>query len=482
MIIIYGLQFILYRPTVPPIMEAANVRTGPLVPILVRLSLPILAGQVFNLLYSVVDTYFVARIDLADPWLVGATGLVFPLFFTFFSLNLGLTGGVSSLVARAIGAGKADELDSCAETGLTLALGVSAAVVVAVYLAAEPLLKLLGGSGKLLEYGLDYLYWLLPTLPFMLLGAVFVGILQAEGRTRHMMVSMIIGTVANIVLDPVLIFAAGMGIAGAGLATSIGYAATLLYLVAVFLMEKSAVRIHWRFSAISLPVMAEIVRVGLPQSLTHFLTSISFVFYNRVMIGIDPLIMSAFTLYSRLEQLALIPIWSLTSALAAVAGQAAGAGNIQRIRRASYVSSWMGLAVSGSLLLGYALASPWLFRIFQSDARVLALAAILAPWMAATSFVTIPDFMVNTVMSAAGFSGRSLALTAVRIYGLNVPAAFVGAYVGGLWGQSFLAVLVGLFVSSVLALALSLAAQEFFFNGLDSGRLKVYIPDVEGQS
>lgn len=451
-------------------MRQIDIKNGAIAPTLAMLSLPVLAGQLGNLLYNLVDTFFIALIDRSDPWLVGSTGLVWPLFFMVMAVSFGISGGVSSLVARAIGAGRSADLDRTAESGLFLSIAASVVILAVVYPLGEPLLRLFGGSGKLLEYGLAYLYWVMPTVPFMLLGAVFNGILQGEGRTKHMMFSMIIGTVSNIILDPVLIFPARMGIAGAALATAIGNALSFIYLLVVFLKTKSQVKIHWKASFVSLKVVGEIIRVGLPQSIANILASFSFIFYNRIMLSIDPYIMSAFTLYSRLEQIALVPIWALSSGVAAVAGQAAGARDIGRMRATSRTGSYMGLAVSGSLLLGFVLASPWLFRVFQSDPHVLALASSIAPWMAGGTFCAIPIFVATTVMTSAGFSNRSLALTAIRIYVLNVPSCVLGMLI---FGKVIIPVMACLMVSSALSLALTLLAQQGFFSGLRSGKLKI---------
>ncbi len=453
-------------------MNNSSISKGAILPILVRLSVPVLAGQLFNLLYSLVDTWFIARIDPSDPWLVGSTGLVFPLFFIFLAASFGITGGVSSLVARAIGAGRSSELDRTAESGMFLALVASAIILVGMYAFATPLLKLFGGVGKILEYGRQYLVWLLPTVPFMLLSAVFTGILQGEGRTKHMMAAMMVGTVANVALDPLLIFVAGMGVAGAGLATAIGNAAGLVYLIAVFSRPGSSVEIHWKPSNVSLPVVGEILRVGLPQSVLNFLASISFIFYNRVMTDIDPIILTSFTLYSRLEQIALIPCWSISSALSTVAGQAAGAGDLRRMRDSSRTATVLTVAVCGSLLLGYVLSSQALFRLFQTDAGVLARAAVITPWMAGSTLFALPFFMVTTLLSTSGFSGRSLALTAVRIYAFNVPACVLGGYV---FGKSIESIMIVIFLSQFPALALANFARARFFSGLASGKIAVRV-------
>lgn len=447
-----------------------SIKTGPIGPTLVRLSLPVLAGQTFNLLYNIVDTWFIARIDASDPWLVGATGLVFPVFFLFLAMNFGISGGVSSLVARAIGADRSHELDRTVESGFFLAIAASLTTLAAIYPLATPLLRLFGGTERILDYGLEYLLWLLPVVPFLFLSAVFIGILQGEGRAKHIMVGMMLGTVANIILDPVLIFNAGMGIAGAGLATATGNAITFVYLLVIFLTRKSRVAVHWKLANVSFPVIGEILRVGIPQSLMNFLASISFVFYNRIMIAINPMILTAITLYSRLEQFALIPIWSLMSGLAAVAGQAAGAHDFARLKRSSRTASRMAMGVNGALLVVFALSSSFLFRQFQSDARVLDLAGIIVPWMALATFLTVPIFIITTVMSAAGFANQSLALTAIRIYALNVPACAISAYI---FKGEIVRVMQALPIAAALALVLAHAVQRRFFASLEAGKLTV---------
>ena len=453
-------------------MKNIDIRTGALAPLLVKLSLPVLAGQVFALLYNLVDTFFIARIDTSNPWLVGATGLVFPLYFIFMAASFGITGGVSSLVARAIGAGRTEELDKTAESGIFLSLAASFICLGFMYPLGDPLLRLFGGSNELLAYGKQYLWWVLPTVPFMMFNAVFTGILQGEGRTKHMMVSMMIGTIVNIVMDPVLIFGAKMGIGGAGLATVIGNASSSVYLLVVFLTRKSTVKIHWKTSNISFPVMGEIIRVGLPQSIMNFLASISFIFYNRIMVSINPMIITAFTLYSRLEQLALIPIWAVSSALSSIAGQAAGAGDFKRMKDSSRVSSLLCFGVCGVLFFVFVISSSRLFGVFQSDPQVLLLASQIVLWMALASYLAIPVFMANTIMSVAGFANRSLIFTIIRIYGLNVPACILGAYV---IGKNLSSTMVAIFVSSVITVIMYLIIEKRFFSSLEKGTLHISV-------
>jgi Na+-driven multidrug efflux pump len=119
------------------------------------------------------------------------------------------------------------------------------------------------------------------------------------------------------------------------------------------------------------------------------------------------------------------------------------------------------------------IASPLLFRIFQSDATVLGLAMQITPWMAGSSALAIPVFVIGNVMTASGFSVRSLILTAVRIYALSVPACALGAYV---IGKNVSSVMIGIVIASGLGLGVNLLARRDFFSRLFSGRLQIRLP------
>uniref|UniRef100_A0A7C3DZ90 Uncharacterized protein n=1 Tax=Gracilinema caldarium TaxID=215591 RepID=A0A7C3DZ90_9SPIR len=139
------------------------------------------------------------------------------------------------------------------------------------------------------------------------------------------------------------------------------------------------------------------------------------------MIDIDPVLLTSFTLYSRLEQIALIPIWSLSSAVAAIAGQ-------------------------------------------------------ITPWMATATFFALPVFMITTIMSTAGFAGMSLAFTAYSIYFLNVPFCMLGAYV---IGRTITSILGAIVPASLLILGSGMIAGILFFRSLESGRLKIRMSAVK---
>ena len=191
---------------IPEILQMSQCFLGLSVPLLIRLSLPILAGMFFQLLYNIVDTWFVSRIDLTDPSYVGGVGLIFPLIFLFIALGNGIMVGISSLVARAIGEENRSVLNRTAESGLFIALIITILSMSVAFIFGKTIVQTMGAQGDYFKHGYNYLIFVTPAALFIFFGNVFIGILQGEGLMKHVMNGMILGTLINIVLDPVFIF------------------------------------------------------------------------------------------------------------------------------------------------------------------------------------------------------------------------------------------------------------------------------------
>jgi len=190
----------------PERSEIKGIFEGPIVPVTLRLAFPLLVGMFFQILYSLVDTFFVTLIDRSNTAIFSGMSLVMPLFFFAMSLAQGISVGVSSLIARAIGERNQDVINRTADSGLLLAVIVGVVTLVVGYFFADPLLGLLGAKGEVYQYAHSYYIWLLPAIGTLFIGSPFGGVLQGEGLTRYIMVSMLISTGLNIILDPLFIF------------------------------------------------------------------------------------------------------------------------------------------------------------------------------------------------------------------------------------------------------------------------------------
>jgi len=443
---------------------------GPVLPLLVKLSLPILAGMFFQLLYNIVDTFFVSRIDLANPAYVGGVGLIFPLVFLFIALGNGMMIGTSSLVARAIGEKNHKILDRTAESGLVIGMILTVVTIGVILLWGEDLVQRMGAEGEYYTHGYNYLMYLMPAALFIFMGNVFIGILQGEGLMKHVMNSMILGTVVNIILDPVFIFLLKLDVRGAALATVLGQAASFVYVLGVFLKNRSTIRVEWKIRNISREIMGKIISIGLPQSMAMILMAVSFMFFNRLVVSIDPLALTAFSLFGRFEQIVLMPAFALGAAVITIVGQNAGRGNFDRCGRVMKTAWKTGILTVLVLALGMIAAARYIYPVFSEIPAVVDY-AVRQTWTLELFYVfALVGILNRNFFQGIGYPVPAFILTLLRTIMISLPASYILVLV---FGMGIEGVWWGLNIGGVLSACCSLVWVRIFLDRLKKGTMEI---------
>lgn len=443
---------------------------GPVLPVLVRLGLPILAGMTVQLLYTVVDAFWVTQIDPSDPSIFGGVGLVFPIVFFAIALGNGILIGTSSLVARAVGARDHEVLSRVVESGLAIAAVLSVGVMTVGYVFGEGLVRMLGAEGGYFEHGYDYLRYIVPGAALMFVGAVFNGVLQGEGMMRHLMISIILGTALNIVLDPILIFAAGLGVRGAALATVVAQTAAVAYAVQVVLRKKALSRVEWKPAHVSLSVIGKIASVGLPQSVNQILLSFTFLILNGIVVSIDPKALTAFALCGRMDQIVLTPIFATGSTLITMIGQNAGRGLYERVRRIWRTGVLTAVSVVAILAGILMIIAPFLYRGVSTDTEVVAYAVRQTRVVELSfAFATI-TILGRGLFQAMGHPIPALIITSLRMFAIAIPTVLLLVNV---FGMGMYGVWLGVVTGNVASGLISAAWAGSALSRLLAGRLRV---------
>ena len=440
--------------------EIKGIYEGPVLPIIIKLTLPILSGMLFQLVYNVTDTMWISRIDMEDPSFVGGTGIIFPIVFLAISLSNGILVGISSLVARGIGEENERIINLTTESGLFIAAILGAAVIFLGYFYDEQLVNILGAFGDYRTHALEYLRYIIPAAGIMFILSVFNGIIQGEGLMKYVMISMLIGTVGNIILDPVFIFLLDLKVKGAAIATVIAQVFSVVYSISVFIRNKTLVKVEWKLKNIDFHFVKRIAVIGLPQSLGMILMAVSFLLLNRLVIAIDPLALTAFALCGRFDQIVLIPIFALGASLVTLVGQNAGRNNHDRIKLIWNTSLLAAVAVVLLTATGMFLFAPVIYSFFSSNNQVVNY-AVTQTRLLEYSFV----FAAAGILSRSFFQGigspmPALIIVLLRLLIIAVPAAYFYVYIFnmgmyGVWfglltGNSISAVVSYLWTSSVI--------------------------------
>ena len=456
------------RKADPQPREIEGMFSGPILPVLVHLAVPMLLGMVVQLVYNITDTVFISRIDLGDPSYVGGTGIVFPVIFLAMAVASGLSVGISSMVARAIGEKNDDILGKTAESGLIIAIIMSSILIILFYVFADQVLNALGAKGDYSLHAKEYLMFIIPAGVTMFVMHVFIGILQGEGLMKYVMVSMFIGTIGNIILDPILIFGLRMGVGGAALATAIAQTVAAVFIVTVFLKGKSVVRVDFKVKNISRDVMGKILSIGVPQTLSMIMLSFTFIVVNRIVVSIDPRALTSFSLTGRVDQIVLIPVFALSSAMIAMIGQNAGRGLLSRVReiwRTAMISEVVVVSLMAGMLF---LCAPFIYAKF-TDVEAVVRYAVLQTRIVEFSFVFAGlAILGRSTFQALGLAGPSIVVMILRTVAISIPSALILVFVFhlGLYGIWF-----GLIAGNVVSSVVGLAWASAILRKMESGDL-----------
>jgi putative MATE family efflux protein len=259
----------------------------------------------------------------------------------------------------------------------------------------------------------------------MLIGNVFNGIIMGEGRMKHIMIAVIIATLSNCALDPLFIFTLGLGVRGAGLATVTAQLLAAVYILRLFIGGKTTVPLALKRGKRRFPVVMRIGATGFPHAVGQLSMSLSFLIFNRILLGIDPLAVTAFTLYARFDQVLLMPILSIGTAMITMVGQNYGALNHERIMVIWRTGLATATGVAGLLAVLIMVAAPVVYPLFSDIEEVVSYAVrqtrIVMPSAVLVSIVVL----ARSTFLALGRPVPALTINALRSIGIAAPAALL---------------------------------------------------------
>lgn len=428
---------------------------GSIAPLTARLALPMLIGQLLQVAYMIIDTAFIARIDPTSTALLSGTGLAFPLFFLFMAIGVSINVGVSTLMGRMIGEKRADAAQHVLASGLLIASVIIAPVLALGYPFGHTFLHVLAGSrlsDQAVDYGLRFYYFLLPGFGLMLLGQAFFGILQGEGRTDTIARIMVISTLLNIVLDPILIFILHMGVAGAGLATSLSVLISMVYGVLSLKKGGSHLTLTINLFNSQKPFIREIIRIGFPNLISMAAMSISFMILNKLVGGIGQVEMNAWTMVGRMDQIVLIPSFAISGATVAMISQNFGRGNLVRVRKIYRMNILLGMGVVTAVALLYMIVTPFLFPFFSTVTKVVS-TAVFQVRVVSLSFTGVCAAIISTAaFQATGKPLPALVISFFRMGIISIPLAVLMAYT---WGLGYPGILFALAAGNLAVLPIA---------------------------
>jgi putative MATE family efflux protein len=396
---------------------------------LIRLSIPITIGMGIHILYSIADMIFVGRLG-GDA--IAAVTFSGSFLFFLFSLS-SVSVGAQSLIARRIGAGDKPGANRAATHALLL--GVSLGVVF--FFLGQPfteqMLRLVGARDEALAMGTAYLKILFLGAPLLFFNASSRAILTGEGDTKTPVVILAAATGLNIVLDPIFIYLLGWGVPGAAWATLAAMLASFVaYFTFLFVRRASYVSFSPRFFRPSWDVLRDILKVGIPASMTMMIMSIGGMCFHRILSIYGSDAVAAYGLGGRVDMVIILPFIGVSTALLSLVGMYYGAS------RSDLVDRVAAYAIKRTLLASVLFACPvYLFpgvllRLFTDDPSVIAIGKTYLRYIVFAYPMIAFGMNTGRILQGLGFGLPSLVITSTRVLLVSVPLAYLFTRVLGM--------------------------------------------------
>lgn len=350
------------------------------VPRLMRqISVPFALGMIFNTMFNVTDTFFAGRLS-TDA--LAALSLSFPMFFLVFGPGLGIQTGASALISNALGAGDEERAVDYQVQAIVLGLIVTVIVSVGLNVFLRPLYLFFGADGEVLAGGLRYMRVIATGGVVIILAQVLNAGLVARGDTKAFRNVLIAMAVLNVGLDPLLMFGLSVGDlqivpelreAGTAIATIALQGVGLVYLVVRGLRQGVYRGATLRRCRPRAGVMRELIGQSTPATLDFLILTLgSFVInYFVADFGRDPI--AAYGAALRIEQIALLPLFGISTALASLVGQNNGARRLDRVDESFRVAIRYSIVAAVAILTPVLLGAAPLLRLFSSTGEVVAI-------------------------------------------------------------------------------------------------------------
>lgn len=310
----------------------ALLAEAPVKKALLKMGIPIMIAMMISALYNLVDTYFVGKLGTAQQAAVSA---VYPIGLFMLGVGLFFGYGGGSYISRLLGKKDNKEADRCASTTLLIAIITAIVLVLLMLLFLDPILSILGCKNEVLPFAKEYAVPFILGLVINVFNCTMSNIATCEGAPMYSMTSMLIGGVANMILDSIFILLLGMGVKGAAYATILGRLLSLCNYLYFILAKKSGLNYSLKNIHFSSTMIKELFVVGIPAMFYQILCSVSIAITDKVASNYSTDAIAACGIVSRIASLAMMMVMGFLKGYQTFVGYNFGAKNYDRVKEST---------------------------------------------------------------------------------------------------------------------------------------------------
>ena len=403
-----------------------DLGTGSIKKLLFSMAVPAITAQIINLLYNMVDRIYIGHIPEVGATALTAIGVTMPIIMVVSAFAALISMGGAPRSSIMMGKGDKESAEKILGNCTTALFVMSLILTATVLLFGRPMLMAFGASENTIQYALDYLnIYAIGTL-FVQFALGLNAFITAQGFSKISMVTVLVGAVLNIILDPIFIFGFGMGVKGAALATIISQGVSAIWVVKFLTGDKTLLKIKKEYLRIEPKVLMPCLALGLAPFIMQSTESILMVTFNTSLLkyGGD-LAVGAMTILGSVMQFSMLPLIGLTQGATPIISFNYGAGYRERVKEAFLLLLKLALAYSVGLWL-LAMVTPELFaKMFTKDPKLIKLSATsMRIYMAGSLFFGIQTSCQQTFI-ALGNAKTSVFLAILRKIILLIPLIYI---------------------------------------------------------
>ena len=400
-----------------------------------QMAVPSVISSLVTVVYNMADTFFVGQ--TGDPLQVAALSLTNPIFILMMAFANMFGMGGSAVLSMAMGEKNEARVRQASSfvTYASLLVGVMFAVILIVFM--DPILAVFGANAETYDFARGYTLHIAWGAPFIIWSAAASFIVRAEGASREAMVGSMIGTIANIILDPIFITTLGQGTAGAAIATSIGNIMASAYYLWYFLKKSRVLSIRLSDFTWRERILSRICSAGLPTAIFSALMSVSTIVLNQMLVVYGNAPVAAIGIVFKANMFITFLQMGLANGVQPLLGYNYGAGNMARFRQVERFTKKCCLVVGVLATALYFVLREPIIRIFIDDDQVVAYGVqMLIAYIVSGPVIGILFVNMNCMQSVGHALGATV-LSILRQGVLLIPLLYLLEAFLGLIGIIF---------------------------------------------
>lgn len=403
----------------------ARLSTERMVPLVFKMAMPAVAAQLVNLLYGIVDRIYIGHIPQIGTDALAGVGVTTSIILLISAFSAIVGGGGAPLAAIALGQNDRERAGRILGNGVLLLVAFTVVTSLTAYVFMEPLLLLTGASVHTLVYAVDYLSVYLMGTIFVELSTGLNTFINAQGRPAVAMYSVLIGAVFNIALDPLFIFAFGMGVKGAAVATVISQACSAVWVLRFLTSSRASLRIEWRYVRPERKVIVPIVALGVSPFIMASTESLVGFVLNTGLKRFGDIYVSTLTVLQSAMQFGSVPMTGFAQGFVPIVSYNYGHGDVDRVKSCFRVAVTVMFTFNLVLMLFMIFFPHVVASAFTDDVVLIGSVGVMMPLFLSGMTIFGLQRTCQNMFVALGQAKISIFIALLRKVILLVPLALV---------------------------------------------------------